>query len=185
MNFDEFKLAATGGDLYNFTEPQMLCSGNISSIQYCYVANKTMEQQDIFRFLLIRQSHPVCTLDVDINVTSIPHPGRTAQCKKIAPPKPELLCCDRTQLQYSLSSSYNYSFGIGATNANIHLLHFKERFTFPQLQTSIPATEFSFQVNGDLTDYIKSNFTDSPLPLLRLQIGITWDSILCACSIII
>ena len=76
--------------------------------------------------------------------------------------------------QYHLISPYNYSFGIRATNSNIALLRFKEGVTFPQV--SIPATEFSFQVNDNLTDYIESrNFTirDSHLLLLRLQIGIT------------
>ena len=56
MNFNNFELTATGGDQYNFIEPQMLCSGNISSIQYCYVAaSQSNGQQNIFQLLIIKQ----------------------------------------------------------------------------------------------------------------------------------
>ena len=172
MNFNNFELTATGGDLYNFTEPQMLCSGTISSIRYCYAAaSQSTEQQNIFQVLIIKQIGQNYTLDYDITVNS-----STAQCRNI-PPSAKFFCCGMTALhthQYHLISPYNYSFGIRATNSNIALLRFMEGLTFPQV--SIPATEFSFQVNDNLTDYIESrNFTirDSHLLLLQLQIGIT------------
>ena len=172
MNLVMFELVATGGALYNFTEPRMLCDGTISSIQYCFMASETMERQDIFRFLVIKQSHQLYTLDYDVNVTLS---DTSAQLMRMVSPIPnsKLFYCDKMQLQYRLFSPYNYSFGIRATNSNISLLRFKEGVTFPQV--SIPATEFSFQVD-DFTDYIESTdfaFRDSTLLLLRLQIGIT------------
>ena len=160
-----------------FTKPRMLCNGTISSIQYCYVATGAVGKQDIFRFLIIKQNHHTCTLDYDINVSSnIPPSDSTpSNCINMPPTSmPKLFCCATNDLQlhlYNMSSSYNYTFGISATNTNISLLCFKKSFAqyfFPQ--DSVPTNEFSFQVN----DSIQRNFTfmKSPLLLLRFQIGI-------------
>ena len=148
MNLDD-RLTATSGDLYNFTESQILCNGTISSIQFCYVAtSQNMNQEDIFRFLIIKQNRTIYTLDCDINVSSIPHMnaiarGGTSRCVNIGG---QWLCCDAMQLHFYLLPSYNYTFGISAINSRMHLLLF---------------------------NYSEETFNDSPLPLLRLQIGIT------------